>query len=149
MAIGDAVMGREHEAMPSCRIGPWSPRCPRSTDDLIVALRVHEVEALAVLVEEGVLAVLHEGALDLLGGAVALGDLHAVGDAAHVELGHRRALAGMDVLRRQDDIELAVEIDDVALAEREAMTFTRCFLVTDERPRRQPCAQRSRRLAPH
>ena len=65
--------------------------------DLVVVLRVHEVVALAVLVEEAVLPVLDEGALDLLGGAVALGDLHAVGDAAHVDLGHRRALAGMNV----------------------------------------------------
>ena len=64
------------------------------------------------------LAILDEGALDLLGGAVALGDLHPVGDAAHVELGDRGALAGVDVLGGENDIELAVEVDDVAFAER-------------------------------
>ena len=64
------------------------------------------------------LALLDIGALDLFGGAPALRDLHAVGDAAHVELGHRRALAGMDVLGGEDDVELAVLVDDLALAQR-------------------------------
>ena len=40
--------------------------------DLVVVLHVHEVEAVAVLVEELVLALLDGGALDLLGGPVAL-----------------------------------------------------------------------------
>ena len=75
------------------------------------------MEALAVLVEEGVLAVFDESALDLLGGPVALGHLHAIGDAAHVELRDGRTLAGVDVLRRQDDVEPAVHVDDIALAE--------------------------------
>jgi hypothetical protein len=56
--------------------------------------------------------------LDLLGRPVALRNLHAVGDAAHVQLGHRRALAGVDVLGEQDHVELAVLFDDVALTER-------------------------------
>ncbi len=74
------------------------------------------MKAFAVAVEEGVLALLDIGALDLLGGAVALRDLHPVGDAAHVELRHRRALAGVDVFGKEDHIELAVLIDDVAFA---------------------------------
>jgi hypothetical protein len=75
------------------------------------------VEAFAILIKERVLAVLDMGALDLLGGAVALGHLHAVGNAAHVELGDGRALAGMDVLGGQDHVELAVLVDDVAFTE--------------------------------
>ena len=54
-----------------------------------------------------------DGALDLLGGAVALRHLHAVGDAAHVELGDGRALAGVDVLGGENHIEPAVHIDDL------------------------------------
>ncbi len=104
--------------MPSCSQIAWSPITSSGTVIWSIGLGVHEVVALAVLVEEVVVAVLDEGALDLLGRAVALGDLHAVGDAAHVELGHRRALAGVDVLGAQDDVELAVLFDDVALAER-------------------------------
>ena len=65
---------------------------------LVVALRVHEMVALAVVVDELVLAVLDEGALDLVGGAKPLRHLHPVADAAHVHLGHRRAFAGVDVL---------------------------------------------------
>ena len=118
MAIGDAVVGREHHGHAFLEIGLLVADDVLRHDDLVVGLRVHEVEALAVLVEEGVLAILHEGALDLLGGAVALGDLHAVGDAAHVELGDGRALAGVDVLGGENDIELAVHVDDVAFAER-------------------------------
>ncbi len=91
--------------------------------DLVVAFHVHEMEAVAVLVDELVLAVLDEGALDLLGGLEAQRDLHAVGDPAHVDLGHRRALAGMDVLGRDDDLELAVDLDDVAFSERAGDDF--------------------------
>ena len=91
--------------------------------DLVVAFHVHEMEAVAVLVEVLVLAVLDEGALDLFGGLVAQRDLHAVGDPAHVDLGHRRALAGMDVLGRHDDAELAVDFDDIAFSERAGDDF--------------------------
>src|SRR3954470_2665190 len=76
------------------------------------------MEAFAVLVEELMLAVLDMGALDLLGGLVGLLGFHAVADPAHVDLGGRRALAGMEALCIHDDIELAVDIQDVALAER-------------------------------
>ena len=75
-------------------------------------------EALVVLVEVVVGLLLEVGALDLLGGAVALGDLHAVGDAAHVEMGDRRALAGVDVLGLHDDAQLAVDVEHVAFAHR-------------------------------
>ena len=66
--------------------------------DLVVGLHVHEMEAVAVLVHELVLAVLDEGALDLLGRLEAQRNLDPVGDPAHVHLGHRRALAGVDIL---------------------------------------------------
>jgi hypothetical protein len=76
------------------------------------------VEALAVLIEELVLAILHEGPLDLVGGLVALGGFDAVADPAHVHLGGRGALAGVEALGIEDDVELAVDFDDIALAER-------------------------------
>ncbi len=76
------------------------------------------MEAVAVLIEELMLALLHGGALDLLGGLVALLRLYAVADPAHVNLGGRRALAGMEAFGVEHDVELAVEIDDIALAER-------------------------------
>ena len=96
---------------------------------LVVGLRIHEMVAVAVLVEEGEFAVLDEGALDLLGGLVAVGGLHAVRNAAHVDLGRRRALAGMEALRGQNDIELAiVALDDIALANRTCDDFHVSFL---------------------
>ena len=67
--------------------------------------------------EEGVGLFLDERALDLFGGAVALGDLDAVGDPAQVELGHGRTLAGVDIVGNKDDVELVVDIDDIALAQ--------------------------------
>ena len=39
-------------------------------------------------------------------------------DAAHFQMGDGRALAGMDILRRQDEIELAFLLDDIAFAHR-------------------------------
>ena len=63
------------------------------------------------------LAVLDDGALDLLDGLVALRDLHAVADAAHVDLRGRRALAGMEAFGGQHDTELAVDVENIALAD--------------------------------
>jgi hypothetical protein len=97
-------------------------------DDLVVVFRVHEVEAFTVRVEEGEVAVVHEGALDLLGRPPAFRDLHPVGDAAHVELGHRGALARMDVVGGEHDVELAFQVDDRALAQRACGYFQVSFL---------------------
>ena len=85
--------------------------------DLVESLRVHEHVLIAVLIEIVEGAFVDERLFQRVGGLVALVDLHAVGDAAHLELGHRRALAGMDVLGGQHDVELAVLLDDVALAD--------------------------------
>ena len=76
------------------------------------------MEAFAVFVEEGVFAVFNEGALDLFGGAPALGNLHAIGNAAHVHLGNGRALAGVEVLRGENSVKLAIDFENVALADR-------------------------------
>ena len=38
-------------------------------------------------------------------------------DAAHVDLGNGRALAGMEVLGGQNDVELAVHVENIALAD--------------------------------
>ena len=102
----------------SCRYTAWSPTHVLRHRDLLEGLGLHEVEAHVVLVEVVVGLLLEVGALDLVGGAVALGDLHAVGDAAHVEMRHRRALAGMDVLGLHDDAQLAVDVEHVAFAHR-------------------------------
>src|SRR5690349_1698143 len=79
---------------------------------------MHEVEAVAVLVEVIEVAVFDGGLLDLVGGLVALGHLHAIADTAHFDLADRGSLAGMDVFGAEDDIEPAVLLDDVALADR-------------------------------
>ena len=81
------------------------------------------MEAVTVLVHELVLFVLDEGAFDLVGGLEPQRHLHPVGDAAHVHLRHRRALAGMDVFGGDDDPELAVDLDDIALAQRAGDDF--------------------------
>ena len=86
--------------------------------DLVEGFPIHEVEAVAVLVEVGIFHVLDMGALDLVGGLVAHLGLHAVGNPAHIDLRGGGALAGMKIFRVKDDIELAVEIDDIAFAER-------------------------------
>ena len=92
--------------------------------DLVVGLGVHEVIAVGVGIEEVVILVLDEGALDLLGGLEAVGHLHAVGKAAHVDLRRRRALAGMKAFGRKDDAELTVlPLDDIALANRACDNF--------------------------
>ena len=87
--------------------------------DLVVGLGVHEVVAVTVGVEEVEVLVLDKSALDLLGGLEAVRDLHAVGQAAHVDLGRGRALAWMEALSRENDTELPIlSLDDVALANR-------------------------------
>src|SRR5215467_12093124 len=86
--------------------------------DLVVGLGVHEVEAVAIFIEIGEIALLDGRLLDLVSGLIALGDLYPVADSTHFDLADGRSLAGMDVLGADDDIKLAVLIDDVALANR-------------------------------
>ncbi|MNL49067.1 hypothetical protein D3C87_1719720 [compost metagenome] len=75
------------------------------------------MEAFAIFIKELMVDVFDEGALDLFRRTPALRHLHAIDDAAHVDLGNRRALAGVEVFSGENDIELAVDIDDVALAD--------------------------------
>src|SRR6185437_12833102 len=89
----------------------------RTDVNLVERLRVHEDVVIAVLIEEVLRALLDERLLQGVGGLVALVDLHAVRDAPHFELRHRRALAGMDVLRGQNDIKLAVLLHDMPFAD--------------------------------
>ena len=86
--------------------------------DLVVVFHVHEMKTVVVAIEKLVLAVLDMGALDLLGGLVTLGNLNAVADPAHIDLGGGGALARVEALGVKDDVELTVEIDDIPLAER-------------------------------
>ena len=86
--------------------------------DLLVVGGLHEVVALAVIVEELVLALVDVGLLDHFDGAPAADHLHAVRHAAHVDVGHRVALAGVDVLGGENDVQVAVLLDDVAFAQR-------------------------------
>ncbi len=84
--------------------------------DLVEGLRLHEHVLVAVLVQIVEILVLDEGLLDAVGGAQAFDGLHAVGNAAHFQMGDGGALAGMDVLRREHEIELAVLLEDIAFA---------------------------------
>ena len=82
------------------------------------------MEAVAVLIHELVFLVLDEGALDLIGGLEAERHLHPVGNAAHVHLGHRRALAGMDVSVVTMTASLPSISTILPLRNELAMTFT-------------------------
>ena len=90
---------------------------------LIVALAVHEVVAVAVLVEIAEFAVFDVGALDLFGGLVALLGLHAVADPAHIDLGGRGAFAGVEVLGVQHGIKPPLDFNDIAFAKRTGDDF--------------------------
>ena len=112
----NAFMDREDAAHAFLQIGLQVAHGVDVDDELVVVFRVHEVEAFAVLIEELVVHVFNERALNLFGRTPAFRHLHAIDDAAHVDLGDRRTLARVEVFSRQHDIELAVHIDDIALA---------------------------------
>ena len=86
--------------------------------DLIEGLGVHEIVPHVVFVKIIEVFFIEVGALDLIGRAVALGHLHAIGDAAHFEMGDGRAFAGVDVFRVHDDGKLSVEIEHIAFTDR-------------------------------
>ena len=86
------------------------------------------MEAVGILIKELMLALLDRRALDLLGGAVALGVLHAVRNAAHVDLGGRSALAGKEAFGAQDHVELAVDFKHITLTDRAGDDFHGTFL---------------------
>ncbi len=88
----------------SCRYGACDADHVLGDQELVVVLVVHEVETVTIFIEVVEIAVLDERAFDLIGGLVASGDLYAVADPAHFDLADRSSLAGVDVLRRQDDI---------------------------------------------
>jgi len=67
------------------------------------------MEAFAIFIKEIVFALIDMGALDLFGGLPAFRNLVTVRDAAQVDLRCRSALAGVEVGRRQDDMETAVD----------------------------------------
>src|SRR5262249_43725307 len=107
---------------------------------LVGGLRVYRMEAGACLVQVLMLAILHVGAFDLLGRLEALRHLYAVADAAHVDLRGGGALAGMEAFGIEDGIELALEFDDIALAERAGDDFHGEFssIIGRTRPRLGP-----------
>src|SRR5262249_46884607 len=80
-------------------------------------------KAVAVLVKVLILAIFHIGTLDLFGCLEALRHLYPIADAAHVDLGRGGALAGVKAFGIEDDVELAVDFDDIALTERAADDF--------------------------
>src|SRR4051794_13633963 len=94
---------------------------------LVVVLRVHEVKAIGIFVQIVEVVILDGRFLNLIGGLVAFGNLHAVADAAHFDLADRCALAGMDILGGQHDVKFAVLFNDVALANRTGDYFQSCF----------------------
>lgn len=85
--------------------------------DLVEGFGIHEDKMIAFLIQVIVILVLYEGFFELIGGLVTLVDLHTVADAAHFDLSGRGTLARMEILRREDDVELAVEVDDIALTD--------------------------------
>ena len=86
--------------------------------DLVESLGLHKNVLFAVLIEILEILMLDEGLLDAVGGAQALDGLHAIGDAAHFQMGDGRALAGMNILGGQHQIELAFLLYDIAFAHR-------------------------------
>ena len=81
------------------------------------------MKAVAVLVKVLILAIFDIGALDLLGRLEALRHLYPIADAAHVDLRRRGTLAGVKAFGIEDGIELAVDFDDIAFAERAGDDF--------------------------
>ena len=61
------------------------------------------MKTIAVLVKVVEIPIFDEGALDLVGGLVAL-ECYPVADPAHLKLTDRGSLAGVDVLGRQHDV---------------------------------------------
>ena len=86
--------------------------------DLVECFLIHEMEAVTILVEIAEFVVFNVGALDLVRCLVTLGGLHAIRNPAHIDLGRRRALAWMKIFCGKNDIKFAVDVHDIALAER-------------------------------
>ncbi len=138
-ADGRAVEHREHADHAFLQVDRLVAEHLVRHDDLVVALLVHERVAVGILVEIREVRILDEGALDLLGRLVAVGRLHAVGEPAHVDLRRRRALAGMEALGGEHDIELAVlALDDVALADGTGDDFHGRALIETGKERASP-----------
>jgi hypothetical protein len=95
--------------------------------DLVIVLGVHEMKAVSILIEICEIAFLDGRLLDLIGGLVALGDLYPVADSTHFDLADRGALAGMDVFGADDNVKLAILLDDVPLANRTGDDSQSCF----------------------
>ncbi len=72
--------------------------------DLIEGVGFHEHVRVVVLIEVIVFAFVDEGLFDGIGGFVALLHLNAVGNPAHLQMGHRRALARMNIFGTYDDV---------------------------------------------
>src|SRR6266545_5787033 len=84
--------------------------------ELVVRLRVHEMEVRAVLVHELHGAVVEAGALEALAGLDRLLDEVTLADVAQLHAHLRAATAHLDVLELDDLVELAVDLDrDTAL----------------------------------
>src|SRR6516165_290924 len=76
------------------------------------------MKAVSILIKVGEIAFFNRRFFDLIGSLVALRDLYPVTDSTHFDLADRRSLAGVDVFGADNDIELAILLDDVALANR-------------------------------
>ncbi len=80
--------------MPSTEIGGLIADDVLGNSDLLEGGRLHEVVAFVVVVEEVVGALVDVGLLDHFDRTPAGGNLHAVRNAAHIDLGHRLPLPG-------------------------------------------------------
>ena len=96
-------------------------------------------------------AVLDEGAFDLLGRLIAVRGFDAVANAAHVNLRCRRAFAGVKALGGQDDIKLPiVTLENIAFADGAGDDFHVCrSLLREGAPQRLQRALDEIRRAPY
>ena len=103
--------------MPSCRNGQAVAEQRLVDRDLLEALLVHEVELLALLVEELVLLLVEAHALDRLDRAEALVELGAVDQVLELDLLVGRPLAGLDVLGPDHAPQPVLVLEHVARAD--------------------------------
>ena len=91
--------------------------------DLLVAVLIHEHQAIALLIEIGEIAEFEIDLLDGFGRAETLVELGAAEDGLELDLGIGAALAGLDVIDLHRDPETVLVIDDEAGADFVAVDF--------------------------
>jgi hypothetical protein len=96
--------------------------------DLLIAFRLHEVEAFAILIEESRIRVRRHGRARPARWSSSARTPCCRPRCGADRPGRRRALAGVEVGRRQDDMKPAVDLDDIAFAKAGGDDFQGGFL---------------------